>query len=170
VDGSVAADPEHTADPRVIYLTPVDRVMPLPSLGGSERVEWHAGAFDPHAVAVRLGSEARIVNDGPLTHRLFTAGDNALQIELGSHAEYRLRTTTSGPMHVYCSLHPSEYLLIYSADVRYLRAVAQDGSWRLGPVAPGDYQIVLWTPAGEKPLRTLRVWPWTVNSVGKIRP
>jgi hypothetical protein len=50
VRGIVAAGPDATADPRVIYLAPVGPVMPLPSLGGDERVVWRAGAFDPQAV------------------------------------------------------------------------------------------------------------------------
>jgi hypothetical protein len=167
--GSLAADASQQADPRVIYLVPVGTVAPLPSLGRAAVVHWRAGAFEPHSVAVRVGGTVRIVNGGAQAHRLFTAGDHPIQIELQGHAEHRLSASEQGPSHVYCSLHPSEYFFVYSTHQRHHGVVAEDGSWSLGPVAPGDYHLMLWTPSGEVALRDVRIWPWTVQSHRNLR-
>jgi hypothetical protein len=169
--GNVARDGSGAADPEVVYLVPVgsaESELPLPWFGRSESVVWRSGAFEPRAVAVRVGSDVRIANDGSLAHRLFTAGDGAVQLDLAPHGERTLHAGASGPMHVYCSLHPSEYLLVFASEQRYSRAVAADGSWSLGPVAPGDYRLVLWSPSRERTLRTVRVWPWTVQSHERV--
>jgi hypothetical protein len=169
VRGSVAGSASQSADPRVVYLVPIEEVTPLPSLRRPAVVRWHAGAFEPHAVAVRLGGAVRIVNEGAQSHRLFTAGERAMQIDLQGHAEHRLSAEHTGPAHVYCSLHPSEYFFVYTTPARYHRAVAADGSWLLGPVAPGDYHVMLWTPSGEGVVRDIRVWPWTLQSHPRLQ-
>ena len=162
--GTVANDdPSRPADPRVVYLIPEETVAPLPSLDGVAVVRWRDGAFEPRSVAVHLGARVRIVNDGVLHHRLFTAGDRPIQIDLPAHGEYELHWGATGPSHIYCSLHPSEYLLVYASQQRYLGTVAPNGSWAIGPVAPGDYHLMLWSPSAEGLVRRVRVWPWTVQ-------
>jgi hypothetical protein len=153
-----------SADPLVVYLVPVETVVPLPSLDRVANVRWHNGAFEPHSVAVRLGDRVRIVNDGALPHRLFTAGDRAMKLDLPPHEENGLQVDARGASHIYCSLHPSEYFFIYASQERYLGTVASDGSWAIGPVAPGDYHVMLWSPSADALVRTVRIWPWTVQS------
>lgn len=163
--GTVAHDDANrSADPLVVYLIPVETVAPLPSLGRAAVVRWRNGAFEPQSVAVRLGARVRIVNEGDLHHRLFTAGDRATQLDLPPHGEYGLRLDSRGPSHIYCSLHPSEYLLVYASHQRYVGTVGPDGSWSIGPVAPGDYHLMLWSPSADGLVRTVRIWPWTVQS------
>jgi hypothetical protein len=169
VRGSVAIDESDRADPRVIYLVPVEKVVPLPSLGRPAVVRWRAGAFEPASVAVRQGGTVKIVNEGAQSHRLFTAGKHAMQIDLAGSAQLELHADDRGPSHVYCSLHPSEYFLVYTSHERYVGTVASDGSWRLGPVAPGDYHLMLWTPSEEGFVRDVRVWPWTWQSHRSLR-
>jgi hypothetical protein len=159
--GTVANEPaSRSADPMVVYLIPVETVAPLPSLGRVALVRWRNGAFEPHSVAVREGIRIRILNEGALQHRLFTAGDRAIHVALPPHAEHLLQVG-AGPSHVYCSLHPSEYLFVYVSQQRYVGTVAPDGSWAIGPVAPGDYRLMLWSPSADSFVRTVRIWPWT---------
>lgn len=170
--GTVANEPaSRSADPLVVYLVPVETVAPLPSLGRVAVVRWRNGAFQPHSVAVRAGIRIRIVNDGALQHRLFTAGDRAIRVALPARGEYLLQVDARGPSHVYCSLHPSEYFLVYVSEERYVGTVASDGSWSIGPVAPGDYRLMLWSPSADRFVRTVRIWPWTVQSQRlRLRP
>lgn len=163
--GTVANDDaSRSADPLVVYLVPVETVAPLPSLDRVANVRWRNGAFEPPSVAVRLGDSVRIVNEGALQHRLFTAGARAIKLDLPPHGEYGLRMRAGGPSHIYCSLHPSEYLFVYASHQRYLGTVARDGSWAIGPVAPGDYYVMLWSPSADGFVRSVRIWPWTVQS------
>ena len=164
-------DADRAADPRVVYLIPAEPVAPLPSLDRAAVVRWRNGAFEPRAVAVQRGARVRIENDGAPHHRLFTAGDRAIQIDLPAHGEYELHMGATGPSHIYCSLHPSEYLLVYTSQQRYVGAVAPNGSWAIGPVAPGDYQLMLWSPSADGLVRTVRVWPWTVKRLSlRLKP
>ena len=167
--GSVAGDESESADPRVVYLVPVNKVAPLPSLSRAAVVRWRAGSFQPASIAVPVGGVVRILNEGAQVHRLFTAGDHPIQIDLAGHAEQRWRTDEDGPAHVYCALHPSEYFFVFISPERYHGTVAADGSWMLGPVAPGDYHLMLWTPSGAGVLRDVRIWPWTVTSQRGLR-
>jgi hypothetical protein len=134
-------------------------------------VRWRNGAFEPHSVSVRQGVRVRIENDGTLQHRLFTAGERAIRVALPPHGAYLLELGASGPSHIYCSLHPSEYLFVYVSQQRYVGTVAPDGSWAIGPVAPGDYRLMLWTPSADRFVKTVRIWPWTVQSQSlRLRP
>jgi hypothetical protein len=153
-----------SADPLVVYLVPVETVAPLPALDRVANVRWRNGAFEPHSVAVRLGDLVRIRNDGALQHRLFTAGDRGMKLDLPPHSENGLQLGASGASHIYCSLHPSEYLFVYASPQRYVGTVGSDGSWAIGPVAPGDYRLMLWSPSEDGFVRTVRIWPWTVQS------
>lgn len=162
--GTVANDAARSADPLVVYLVPVARVAPLPSFRREVVVRWRDGVFEPRAVALRRDARVRIVNDGALQHRLFTAGARPLRLDLPPHGEQVVPTGRGGPSHIYCSLHPSEYLLVYESDQRYVGTVASDGSWAIGPVAPGDYHLMLWGPSQGGPMREVRIWPWTVQS------
>jgi hypothetical protein len=163
--GTVANDDaSRSADPLVVYLVPVESVAPLPSLDRVANVRWRNGAFEPRSVAVRLGDQVRIANDGALQHLLFTAGERAMKLDLPPHGKSELQVGAAGPSHIYCSLHPSEYLLVYASQQRYLGTVAPDGSWAIGPVAPGDYRLMLWSPSTDRRVRTVRIWPWTVQS------
>ena len=163
--GTVAQDDgNRSADPLVVYLVPVETVAPLPSLGLTAVVRWRNGAFEPDTVALRKGARVQIVNEGALQHRLFTAGDRAIHLELPAHGEHVLQVGKRGASHIYCSLHPSEYLFVYASPQRYVGTVGSDGSWSIGPVAPGDYRLMLWSPSEDGFVRTVRIWPWTVQS------
>ncbi len=163
--GTVAQDEaDRSADPLVVYLIPVETVAPLPSIGGPALVRWHDGAFEPETIALRQGGRVQIVNDGPLHHRLFTAGDKAMQLHLTPRRAHELEVAAGGASHIYCSLHPSEYLFVYSSQQRYVGSVRPDGTWSIGPVAPGDYRLMLWSPSADGFVRTVRIWPWTVQT------
>jgi hypothetical protein len=163
--GTVAQDDaSRSADPRVVYLIPVETVAPLPSLGRTAVVRWRNGAFEPDSVALRKGARVQIVNEGALHHRLFTAGHRAIHLDLPPHGEHGLQVGEGGASHIYCSLHPSEYLFVYRSPQRYVGTVGSDGSWAIGPVAPGDYHLMLWSPSAAGLVRSVRIWPWTVQS------
>jgi len=170
--GTVALDDtSRSADPRVVYLIPVETVVPLPSLGRAAVVRWRNGAFEPASVAVRQGARVQIENEGNLHHRLFTAGEGAVRLDLAPHGEHDLQLGASGPSHFYCALHPSEYLFVYASQQRYVGAVRPDGTWGIGPLAPGDYRLMLWSPSADGFVRTVRIWPWTVQSQGlRLKP
>jgi len=152
-----------SGDPRVVYLVPTRRVAPLPSFQREVAVHWTDGTFQPGRVALRRDARLRIVNDGALAHRLFTAGPRPLRLDLAPHGERLASIGARGASHIYCSLHPSEYFFVYESDQRYVVAVAEDGSWSIGPVAPGDYQLMLWTPSEVGVVREVRIWPWTIQ-------
>lgn len=163
--GTVAhAEAHRSAGPLVVYLIPLETVAPLPSIGRPAVVRWRKGAFEPDSTAVRQGGRVQIVNEGGLHHRLFTAGDRAIQLHLTPHGAYELEVGAGGASHIYCSLHPSEYLLIYASKQRYVGSVRPDGTWSIGPVAPGDYRLMLWSPSADGFVRKVRVWPWTVQT------
>jgi len=163
--GTVAHDEaDRSADPLVVYLIPVEKVAPLPSIGGPAVVRWRKGAFEPDSIAVRKGGRVQIVNEGTLHHRLLTAGDRAMQLHLAPHGAHELDVGAGGASHIYCSLHPSEYLFVYTSQQRYVGSVRPDGTWSIGPVAPGDYRLMLWSPAADGFVRTVRIWPWTVQT------
>ena len=156
-------DDDGTNRSAVVYLIPEGTVAPLPSLGGEAVVRWRNGAFEPDAVAVRQGARVQIVNEGSLHHRLFTAGDQPVYLDLPPHSQHDLQVGASGPSHIYCSLHPSEYLFVYASQQRYVAAVQSDRTWKIGPLAPGDYRLMLWSPSSDSFVRTVRIWPWTVQ-------
>ena len=163
--GTVANDDANrSVDPLVVYLIPVKAVAPLPSLGGAAVVRWRNGAFEPDSVAVRQGGLVQILNEGSLHHRLFTAGDRPVNLDLTPHGESGVEVAASGASHIYCSLHPSEYLFVYASEQRYVGAVQPDGTWTIGPLAPGDYRVMLWSPSADNYVRTVRIWPWTVRT------
>jgi plastocyanin len=115
--------------------------------------------FDPGFSAVRDGDLIVFVNEGPLSHRFFSAGLGPdVQIPVrpaGSSEPQRLDHT--GELRFFCSLHPDEnFGVLVTADA-FFAAVDRDGRYHVGLLPEGAYRLSIWSPRLQGLIRTVEV-------------
>ncbi len=115
--------------------------------------------FDPPLTVVATGDSLVFVNDGSLSHRLFSA-------DLGADLRIPVRPSASstpfvvehrGSVRFFCSLHPDE-----SFDVLVTPAAASDrlddnGWYDIWPLADGRYRLSIWSRRVSGPVRIVEV-------------
>ncbi|MGH7540700.1 MAG: hypothetical protein ACRELC_06860, partial [Gemmatimonadota bacterium] len=150
----------------VVLLDPVARegngTGPRPADGDEEGesvvLESATVHFAPPFRAIRAGRPVRLVNAGPLAHRIFSADldDGALDLPPDS-GSVSLSLPPNGPIRFYCSLHPDETFLIFSSPSDHFALPDSTGGFRFPAVPAGRYTLSIWSEAIAGPVRQIEV-------------
>ena len=116
-------------------------------------------SFVPRVVAITTGSSVEFPNFDPYFHNVFSLS-RAASLDLGRFPRGDSRTrkfTASGLVKVYCQIHSHMSASILVFDHDYFRIPDVSGSFALGEVPPGNYQISAWHERIGESVRQVRV-------------
>lgn len=111
--------------------------------------------FGPRVIAVVRGTTVEFPNDDRIMHNVFSrsAGNT---FDLGHYKRGSSKSVTfnkAGTVDIYCNIHPNMAATVLVADNDFVVPLGADGSFALGRVPPGRYEVVAWMPASvTKPI------------------
>lgn len=115
--------------------------------------------FDPPFSVITAGDYIVFVNEGHISHRLFSADlDADLQIPLGpTMSSDMVRPDKKGELRFFCSLHPDEHFSLLVTDAAHFAVPDATGRYFVGPVPEGTYRLEVWSRARQGPVRTVQL-------------
>ena len=98
--------------------------------------------FQPHVVAVPLGSTVDFPNNDPIYHNVFSlSGPQPFDLGLYRAGETRPRTFTSpGTYRIFCNIHPQMTAIVMVAPSAFTAVAAPDGRFTLD-LPPGRFRV-----------------------------
>jgi hypothetical protein len=164
VSGRVELAGSHEPDVRkhnytgvVVWLEPNGHSVPLPPPRTFTMAQ-KGKRFEPHVLAVPLGSTVEFPNFDPIFHNVFS--NYAGQVfDTGLYApgsNQKVRFERDGIVRVFCNIHASMSGVIVVLKTPYMAVSNRDGSFRIDGVAPGAYNLRVWHEhATEETLKAL---------------
>jgi plastocyanin len=125
------------------------------------RITQRGEQFLPPVIAVTAGSTVEFPNEDPFFHNVFSLS-RARTFDLGRFPSGESRERTfprPGVVKVYCDIHAQMSALIMVLDHPWFTIPAEDGSFTLPPVPPGDYTLVAWHERIGEQRQRVRVSP-----------
>jgi plastocyanin len=111
--------------------------------------------FIPNVTPVTVGSVVQFVNDDPFYHNVFslTPGSkfNIGRRETGDVYTKQIeapkwKVTGVGPITLFCDIHSQMKATILSLDTIYYTRLNDDGTYQLGDLPEGEYEIRVFSP------------------------
>lgn len=137
-------------------------VMLWPQKGGRKRIpkqrviEQRGKAFEPHVMAVPVGSTVSFPNFDSVYHNVFSLSKNKA-FDLGMYKNGQTRDVTfdkPGIVRLGCNLHASMSAFLIVVDAPHYAVVGADGSFSFKSLAPGKYKVQAWTERSSDPVTT----------------
>ncbi len=129
--------------PPVVYL----RGDGLPDGAASlETIAQQDTAFLPSVLAVPLGSTVAFENRDDFFHNVFSYS-TFKRFDLGRYPKGQSKSVTfdePGIVKIYCEVHDFMRATVLVLDHAYHSTVAEDGSFLIAGVPPGEYELVAW--------------------------
>jgi plastocyanin len=141
----------------VVFVKDAPRAAELPATTAT--IVQKDEAFVPRTVAITRGSTVEFPNEDPFFHNVFSLSRGAT-FDLGRYpkGETRSRTfRTAGLVKVYCHIHSHMSASIMVFDHHLFRIPASDGSFSLGELPPGTYEVSAWHERIGESTQTVRV-------------
>jgi hemoglobin len=135
-------------------------VMLWPQKGGKKRtpkqrvIEQRGKAFEPHVMAVPVGSTVSFPNFDSIYHNVFSLSKNKA-FDLGMYKNGQTRDITfdkPGIVRLGCNLHASMSAFLIVVDAPHYAVVGADGSFSFKSLAPGKYKVQAWTERSGEPV------------------
>lgn len=145
--------------PVVVMLEPADSGAPEGQAARLFTVRSNTDRFDPPFSVIATGDYIVFVNEGPISHRLFSADlDAELQIPVGPTSSSDLvRPDKAGELRFFCSLHPDEHFTVLVTNAALFGVPDATGRYYVGPVPEGTYRLSIWSRTVRGPVRTVQV-------------
>jgi plastocyanin len=134
-----------------------------PAEGGAPTIDQFGLAFSPTLLVVDAGIPITFTNsEGALTHnihlRSIDRNESVFDEDANSGDAVRVSLSEPGGYDVLCAMHPGMSGFIFVTDAPYTVFADTDGSFSMGRVPQGTYEIRTWTrSAGYGPTDTLWV-------------
>ncbi|MEO8658749.1 MAG: hypothetical protein ABI693_09775 [Bryobacteraceae bacterium] len=128
----------------VVWLEPVG--APAPVAPATFTMLQKSKRFQPHVLAIPVGSTVDFPNVDPIFHNAFSnfAGqpfDTGLY-RPGTSRKIQFRR--DGVVRVFCNIHSSMSAVIVVLRTSYYAVTPQDGRFAMNNVPPGDYRLHVW--------------------------
>ncbi len=150
VDGSVTlvrkAASKGAADHSgvVVWLKPLTgMVTPEPR---RLTMKQHHKRFDPHVLAVPVGSQVSFPNFDPFLHNVFSMFDGK-RFDLGlyeSGAAHTVKFDRPGMCYIFCNIHPEMSAVVIVLDTPYYAVSDGGGRFSIADVPAGRYTVNVW--------------------------
>lgn len=134
----------------VFWLTPLFSPVPLRTTAHDEsphpRLIQKNKIFDPHVLAVQVGSLVDFPNRDPFFHNVFSLF-NGRRFDLGLYEAGSTRTVRfdrAGTCYIFCNIHPQMSAVVVVVDTPYFAVSNSRGEVSIPNVLPGLYQLSLW--------------------------
>ena len=125
----------------VVWLEPMDGTQPKPSK--HVRMIQKDKRFDPHVLAVDVGTTVEFPNLDPIFHNAFSSFDG----QIFDLALYPPGTSRSihfkhpGVVRIFCNIHPSMSALVVVLDSPFFATTGKDGHFAIPDVPDGQYRL-----------------------------
>jgi len=106
--------------------------------------------FQPHVVAVPVGSTVEFLNSDKVAHNIFwpsVAGNKKMSHNLGTWPTGQKREfkfDTPGIVPLLCNVHPEMSAYVLVAPTPYFALTDADGSYEITNVPDGQYNVAAW--------------------------
>lgn len=134
----------------VFWLTPLSSPASLRKTAHDEsphpRLIQKNKIFDPHVLAVQVGSLVDFPNRDPFFHNVFSLF-NGRRFDLGLYEAGSTRTVRfdrAGTCYIFCNIHPQMSAVVVVVDTPYFAVSNSRGEVSIPNVLPGRYQLSLW--------------------------
>jgi hypothetical protein len=162
----------------VLWLTPLAREGGLrpdaPNAPPHPRLIQKNKTFEPHVLAVQVGSAVDFPNHDPFFHNVFSLFDGK-RFDLGLYEAGSTRGVhfdRAGICYIFCNIHPQMSAVVVVVDTPYFAVSDEKGEIVILHVPPGQYQLNIWeehcTPKILKELArqvTVNAEPTSLGSV-----
>jgi plastocyanin len=163
----------------VVWLTPLGGRAPTPTTSEPARLPLvltqHNKTFEPHVLAVEVGTLVQFPNKDPFFHNIFSLFDGK-RFDLGL---YEAGTTRSvrfdrpGVSYLFCNIHAEMSAVVVVIDTPYFAISNRSGIVSIPDVPDGRYHVHVWYERSlSEDLKSLRS-PVTISdserSLGAIR-
>lgn len=128
----------------IVYLA--DAKPATPPAAMRVKVVQRGEQFLPPVTAVTVGSVVEFPNEDPFFHNVFSLS-RARSFDLGRYPSGESRERSfprAGIVKVYCDIHSHMSALIMVLEHPWFTIPAENGSFTLPPVPPGQYTLVAW--------------------------
>jgi plastocyanin len=102
--------------------------------------------FEPHVLAVQVGSEVDFPNRDPFFHNVFSLF-NGKRFDLGLYeagASHGVRFDRAGICYIFCNIHPQMSAVVVVVDTAYFTVSDAQGNFAVPDIHAGRYRLNLW--------------------------
>jgi len=107
--------------------------------------------FEPHVLAIPVGSVVDFPNLDPFFHNVFSMFDGK-RFDLGLYeagASHSVTFDRPGIVYVFCNIHPEMSAVVIVIDSDYYAVSNKGGEFSISHVAPGRYLATVWHERGK---------------------
>jgi plastocyanin len=124
----------------IVYAEPLDAAPPRTAAPAS--LVQKDKSFQPHILAVPIGSTVSFPNNDPIFHNVFSmSAPQPFDLGLYRSGETRSRTfSTAGTYRVFCNIHPQMTALVVVVSTPHITTAGADGRFTL-TLPPGRYRL-----------------------------
>jgi plastocyanin len=120
----------------------------VPATAGAPHVvvDQREQTFVPHVVAVPVGTTVDFPNHDPMLHNVFSASP-AKKFDLGMYDRGETKSIAfdvPGVVRIGCNVHPKMQAFVVVHTNPYVAVSKADGSYTVGGVPVGSYQLRVW--------------------------
>jgi len=126
-----------------LWLMPRNGAMPADLHPGVARMVQHHKQFQPHVLAIPVGSAVDFPNLDPIFHNAFSNIDGQ-PFDVGLYPPGTSRRVVfhkTGIVRVFCNIHESMSAVIVVEDTPWLAVSNARGGYTITEVPPGDYTL-----------------------------
>ena len=126
----------------VLWLEPVDRAVPAMP-GKHVEMQQRDKLFQPHVVAISVGSTVDLPNFDLIFHNAFS-NFSGQPFDVGLYAPRTSKSITfrhAGIVRVFCNIHATMSAIIAVLDTPWFAVTQATGKYAIAGVPPGEYQL-----------------------------
>src|SRR5690348_5605425 len=142
-----ASKAQHGNADVVVWLTPLDRAINEVSLPPTKaRLVQRNKRFEPHVVAITVGSAIDFPNLDPFFHNVFSIY-RGKPFDLGLYergTSRSVRFMRPGVSYIFCNIHPEMSAAVIALRTPYFAMTGDDGRFTIPHVPAGRYKMELW--------------------------
>jgi plastocyanin len=134
-----------------------------PALPAGDRapvvMEQRDGAFEPHVLAIPVGTTVEFPNADTIYHNVFSLS-KAATFDLGRYPRGVSRSVTferPGVVKVFCHIHADMSAVVLVLPNRHYAHPDASGRFRIDGVPPGTYTVVGWHERARRVTATVRI-------------
>lgn len=153
---SAPIEPYRLSEVALVYIESAPGPGPIPPPERNPVLNQVQMVFRPLVLPVTAGSTVDFPNNDDLFHNVFSYSQPG-EFDLGRYPKGRRKSVTFGTpgiVNVYCDIHSYMFATIIVLDNPFFAAPADDGSYAIGGIPPGTYDLTFWY--GRKKVTTRR--------------
>jgi plastocyanin len=134
----------------VVWLIPADGAapasIPVATPDQRPRIVQRNKTFEPHVIAVEVGTEVEFPNEDPFFHNIFSLFDGK-RFDLGLYeagSTRSVRFDRPGVSFLFCNIHPEMSAVVVAVETRYFAVSDRSGRLLIHDVPDGRYEMHVW--------------------------